>query len=162
MSRPAYLAIQDGLMEVGDFGRASNIYKRIRDNIAAGRVQLIGMDETEQDTSPTVGSYVELWHFEFYIPAAGTDGLITPELTVWLEAKVSANDGDFRLQDQASSNVGSPVNVTATSYGPIEPELTLLEAWRDTVRTIIVQARQNTSGTAFGRAEDSHASRFDY
>lgn len=160
MGRPTYVPIADSLLAIDDFGRATNVFQALRDNIAGARVQLVPMDITEKSTSSS--SYVTLWNFPVHIPSAVAEPKNTAEITAWLEAKVSANNGDFRLKDSASGNVGSAVNVTATSYADIEPTLTIQNAWRGTTRTIIVQTRQNTAGTAFGKAENSIASRFDY
>ena len=160
MSRPTYNPIPDADVDLDSFGKETDVFQYLRDNAAAGRVQLIWQDVAEQTT--TSASYVTLWSFAMHIPSAAADSLVTAEITGWLEARVSANDGDFRLQDNASATNGTAVNVTGTSYAAIEPMLAIADSWRGTVRTINVQARQNTSGTAYGRAETSAAARFDY
>ncbi len=160
MSRPTYVPVPDTDLAIDDYGKTDDVFKQIRDNCASARVQLISMDEAEQSTAST--SYVVLWSFPLFIPSAAADPLVTAEITAWIEAKVSANNGDFRLVDNASATAGSPINTSSTSYVELEPVLAIDDAWRGTKRLIDLEARIITSGTAFAKAEASMASRFDH
>lgn len=160
MSRPTYNPITDATLAIDEFGRATDVYQYLRDNIAAARVQLIAMDIAEATGTST--SYATLFSFPVTVPSAAAETQNTAEMTIWLEAKVTANSADYRLQDQSDATTGSSTNVTGTTYAAIELTLPISDSWRGTTRTILVEAKQNTSGTHYGRAEDSNASWLDY
>jgi len=160
MTRPAYVPIPDTDADIDSPG-AEDFFQALRDNIAAARVNHVYMDVAQQDTSG-VGSYETLWSFFLKLPPIAAEPLISPEIIGFVRAKVSANNGDFRLRDSASGNAGTPINVTSTSLVTINPTLALDTAWYGSIRTIQVQAQQNVAGIASGQAEDSNATTYDY
>jgi hypothetical protein len=154
MARPTYVNIPDTDVDLDSPGKTNLVFKRMRDNINALRIQLIPLDITEKTTGS--GTFVSLVSFWVFIPNVADYTGIARRIVADFEVKVDsgANTGTYRLKDSVSSDVSNEVTTTSTTYEFKNPVLTIDPAWLsgDGVSRLILLEGKVSAGTAYARS----------
>ena len=156
MARPTYIDIPDTDVDLDSPGKEDLVFKRLRDNINAMRIQIIKTDVAEQ--TETGSSFVTKATIRIFLPNVANYAGIARRIVAEIDVKVNngANTGTYRLRDSASGDVSNEVTTTATSYEQKSPILTVDPAWLSgdgVVRLIQIQAKVS-AGTAYVKADE--------
>lgn len=153
--------IPDADVDTDSFGKEDVVFQRLRDNIRASRQALIYTDEAEASTTST--TYVTAFSVPVFIPdVADHDGL-TRKYIQELSVRVSAGTGTYRIQDNASGNVGPEITSVATIYEEKDAEIDVQSSWKGTRRIFDFQQKINSgANTAFVKADARITGRLDY
>jgi len=98
--------------------------------------------------STTETSYDDIASFYITIPDH-SDG---QRLHITIEAKVGADTGQVRLQDDDTSNASDEYNITATSYADLDMDMTIQSGWEG--RRLFNVRAKHASGETFVQSDD--------
>ena len=155
MARPTYVDIPDTAVDLDSPAKAVVVFKRLRNNINAARIQIIKTDVAEQ--TETGSSFVTKATIRVFLPNVADYTGIARRIVAELDVKVDsgANTGTYRLRESVSLDVSNEVTTTSTTYEQKSPILTVDPAWLSgdgVVRVVEIQAKVS-AGTASVRAD---------
>lgn len=161
MARPAFTDIADTDIDQ-DSPITETLLEDIRDNAEALRITPIYVGFSEA-TSTTATPGAKIHEFPLHIPNLADYTSIQRQVTVWMQVKyATGTSASFYLKDNATSNTGTAVTTTSTSYEVKEPSLNIDAGWINTTRVIEIWAYPTGGGTAYAQADDSYGSRMEY
>ena len=111
----AYVDIPDADVDLDSFGKETDVFQRLRDNIRAGRETVFAWPYAEQSTNSA--TFVTLDSVRLFVPNVPAFTGIARQIIHDFEAKIApAGTGTYRLRDNVSGNTGTEVTTTNTSY----------------------------------------------
>ena len=162
MARPTYLSVLTTDTDVNS-PQDEDLMDALRANSAAVRIQLLFNDVAEYSHAGgwTAGP-TSLW---IEIPDIADYTGIQRLLSITLDARVSLGTGQYRLHDVASATDGTTSNnIIATAYGTDVAICTLdIDAsWVGTVREIVIESQQVSTGTVYYKIDKRHDGYLEY
>lgn len=167
----AWTDIPNSDLDVNSPGKANAVFKAIRDNGHETRQLIVPSifpepNDADGEVSTSLTSYTTVYSFALDIPDLADFTGIQRRLVWDCEVKVVApTPGAIRLQDVAAGvNSNEITNIVNTSWAVLASKLTLNFAagLLGTTRTIAVQLRATSGGTAHARNLNRDTARLYY
>ena len=169
MSLPTWVAFVGTDVDVDSAAKEGTVLRRARDNIEATRFIFVPCAFEEKTTTNTSfedmdagDSGREAAEVNVPLPDIGASTGVVRRIILRIRARDTNSDGEMRLIDIGSGNVGPAVAVDTPVNGNFEIELTVPIGWRDTLREIRIQGRSISSGTMSASRFYSIAGRLEY
>jgi len=157
MARPTYVDIVDASVDLDSPAKATAVFKRLRDNINAARIQIIKTDVAEQ--TETGAAFVTKATLRIFLPNVADYTGIARRIVAELDVAVNsgANTGTYRLRESVSLDVSNEVTTNSVhpTFEQKSPILTVDPTWLSgdgVVRVIEIQAKVS-AGTAYVKAD---------
>jgi len=148
MARPAWVQIPDSDVNL-DSPQKTGLMTKLRDDAAAARIALIGLELEEASTTST--TFVE--HADPlclpHIPDVADYTGIQRKLYLPVQAKTAGGaTGTYRLKDQATGTTGPEQTTTSGAYVKLTLELDVPAAQKGTDRIILVEYKSSSGANA--------------
>lgn len=164
MARPTWTNIVDGDVDL-DSELDEDLFEALRDNAAAARISVLGIDVDEDTTTTDSPSWDQVLagDFDLEIPDLNDYVGIARKVTVTVEAKVtSGTTGNLRIYNVTNATGGSAVGVTETSYTDKEVEINV-DSWKGTKPLFRLEfQRTGGSGSVYCQAPKAMTVRLEY
>ena len=153
---PAFIDEADTDLDI-DSPLTTGLFTNKRQNDRALRRALVGFHIAE--TTFTSTSYVTLATLYLWIPDLADFSGIQRRLLFEFEAKVTSGTATYKIAAAVDSD--EPTQ-TSTSYGSKTCTLNIASAFKGTVHTLAIQAKQTGGGTGYIKLVDRLTSLLEY
>jgi hypothetical protein len=161
MARPAFVNIPVTKVDLDSLGEEGNVFQALRDNAAAVRISLFGVDFTEQSHTGDT-NWTSAGTFWLRAPNVGDYLGIQRRVLLLIEAKVTGGvTGEWRLRDATGAVDGATKTTSSATYVDLDLEVDI--PINPGNRQYTVQFRTPSAGqTVFARAVDHYTGRLEY
>ena len=164
MARPAFVNVPLTDVDTDSPGKTTDVFKALRDNAAAVRIGIFGVDIAEDGTAS--GTFQTVTGSEFnveLINVADYAGIVR-KVILGIEGKVSGGaTAEFRLFQITDSVAGTAVAKTDAAYVAFNIEIDVQTGWLGIAKQFRVEHRISSgAGTVNTRAVKRFSGRYEF